>query len=132
MIQRGGDVVMRMLDHVQQATIKPLIQATMASGTCVYTDEDDIESRLEPGGDGHESVCHGRGEYARDDDGDGFHEVPVNTMEGFWSLLRSWPRPHRGISQANLPRYVGFFACVHHVCAAKGFAPLNTVGFMPH
>ena len=115
MIQRGGDVVMRMLDHVQQATIKPLIQATMASGTCVYTDEDDIESRLEPGGDGHESVCHGRGEYARDDDGDGFHEVPVNTMEGFWSLLRSWRRPHRGISQANLPRYVGFFACVHHV-----------------
>ena len=27
------------------------------------------------------------GEYARDEDGDGFHEVHVNTMEGFWSLL---------------------------------------------
>jgi len=27
---------------------------------------------------------------ARDDDGDGFCEVHVNTMEGFWSLLRSW------------------------------------------
>ena len=44
------------------------------------------------------TVCHGRGEYVRDDDGDGFHEVHVNTMEGFWPLLRSWPRPHRGIS----------------------------------
>jgi hypothetical protein len=29
----------------------------------------------------------GEGEYARDDDGDGFCEVHVNTMEGFWSLL---------------------------------------------
>lgn len=25
-----------------------------------------------------------RSEYARDDDGDGFCEVHVNTMEGFW------------------------------------------------
>nr|WP_250124236.1 hypothetical protein [Chroococcidiopsis sp. CCMEE 29] len=28
-------------------------------------------------------VCHAQGEYARDEDGDGFHEVHVNTMEGF-------------------------------------------------
>ena len=25
----------------------------------------------------------GRGEYARDEDGDGFHEVHVNTIEGY-------------------------------------------------
>jgi hypothetical protein len=30
------------------------------------------------------------GEYARDEDGDGFCEVHVNTIEGFWSLLRSY------------------------------------------
>ena len=36
-------------------------------------------------------------------DGDGFDEIHVNTMEGFWSLLRSWLRPHRGISQEKLP-----------------------------
>ena len=47
----------------------------------------------------HKSVNHGRGECARDEDGDGVCEVHVNTMEGFWSLLRSWLRPHRGISQ---------------------------------
>src|SRR3954447_24100530 len=45
----------------------------------------------------HKTVCHGRGEYARDEDGDGFCEIHVNTMEGAWSLLRSWLRPHRGI-----------------------------------
>jgi transposase len=115
MIQRGGDVVIRMLENVQQVTIKPLIQATIAPGTCVYTDEYDIYNRLGPWGYEHERVCHGRGEYARDDDGDGFHEVHVNTMEGFWSLLRSWLRPHCGISQDNLPLYLGFFEFVHNM-----------------
>ena len=35
-------------------------------------------------------------------------------MEGFWSLLRSWLRPHRGISQEKLPLYLGFFEFVHN------------------
>jgi len=47
MIQRGGDVMIRMLDNVQQGTIKPLSQATITPGTCVDTDEYDIYSRLE-------------------------------------------------------------------------------------
>jgi len=70
-------------DAVAKVTIKPLIQAPIAPGTCVNTDEYDIYSRLEPWGYTHQSVCQGRGEYARDDDGDSFHEVHVNTMEGF-------------------------------------------------
>ena len=126
MIQRGGEVVIRMLDNVQQRTIKPLIQATIAPGTCVYTDEYAIYNRLEQWGYMHVSVCHSRGEYARDDDGDGFHEVHVNTMEGFWSLLRSWLRPHRGISQDHLPLYLGFFEFVHNV-RRRGKALLGTL-----
>ena len=35
-------------------------------------------------------------------------------MEGFWSLLRSWLRPHRGISQGKLPLHLGFFQFVHN------------------
>jgi len=35
-------------------------------------------------------------------------------MEGFWSLLRSWLRPPRGISQDELPLYLGFFQFVHN------------------
>jgi transposase-like protein len=35
-------------------------------------------------------------------------------MEGFWSLLRSWLRPHRGISQEKLPLSLGFFEFVHN------------------
>ncbi len=114
MIERGGAVVIRRLENVQQGTIKPLIQATIAPDTLVYTDEYDIYSRLEAWGYDHESVCHSAGEYARDDDGDGFCEVHVNTMEGFGSLLRSWLRPHRGLSQAYLPLYLGFFEFIHN------------------
>jgi transposase-like protein len=115
MIERGGQVVLRMLENVQQRTIRPLIQAIIPPGTQIYTDEYDIYARLPEWGYGHKTVCHSRGEYARDEDGDGFHEVHVNTMEGFWSLLRSWLRPHRGISQERLPLYLGFFQFVHNV-----------------
>lgn len=89
------------------------MRASIAIGTIVYTDEYDIYSRVTQWGFEHHSVNHGRKEYARDDDGGGFCEVHVNTMEGFWSLLRSWLRPHRGISQEKLPSYLAFFLFVH-------------------
>jgi transposase len=103
-----------MLANVQQKTIEPLLRARIEPGTQLYTDEYDIYARLPEWGYAHDAVCHSRGEYARDDDGDGFHEVHVNTIEGFWSLLRSWLRPHRGISQEKLPWYLGFFQFVHN------------------
>ena len=115
MIERKGGVAIRLFGHFQQATIKPLIQATIAPGTVVYTNAYDIYSRLKAWGYDHESVCHSAGEYARDDDGDGFCEVHVNTMEGCWSLLSSWLPPHRGLSQAYLPLYLGFFEFLHNV-----------------
>jgi transposase-like protein len=113
MLQRGGEVVIRMLANVQQKTIEPVIRQTVAPGTKVHTDEYDIYHRLEAWGYEHHTVHHGAGEYARD--GDGFCEIHVNTLEGFWSLLRSWLRPHRGVSQENLPWYLGFFEFVHNV-----------------
>ena len=114
MIQRNGEVVINMLPNVQQKTIKPYIEKTIVPGTTVYTDEYDIYHRLNKWGYIHHTVNHGSGEYARDEDGDGFHEIHVNTQEGFWSLLRSWLRPHRGISQEKLPTYLAFFEFTHN------------------
>ena len=101
MIQRGGQVVINLLANVKQKTIEPFIKDTIAPDTLVYTDEYSIYARLCAWGYDHKSVNHGRGEYARDEDGDGFCEVHVNTMEGFWSLLRSWLRPHRAFHRKN-------------------------------
>ena len=108
-----------MLADVRQTTIQPIIEATVAKGALVHTDEYGVHARLPARGYRHKTVGHGRGEYARDEDGDGFCEIHVNTMEGTWSLLRSWLRPHRGISQAcgtaaRLPLYLGFFEFVHN------------------
>ena len=92
MIQRCGLVVIHMLSNVRQVTIEPLIKSVVLPGTLIYTDEYGIYSRLTDWGYEHKSVNHGVGEYARDEDGDGFHEVHVNTMEGFCSihLWRFW------------------------------------------
>src|SRR4051794_5993315 len=115
MLQRSGEVMIRMLADVKQKTIGPLIKQTITPGSVVYTDEYDIYARLSEWDYTHRTVCHAAGEFARDEDGDGFCEVHVNTVEGFWSLLRSWLRPHRGISQERLPLYLGFFEFVHNV-----------------
>jgi transposase len=124
MIQRCGQVVIQMLANVCQITIEPLKKSSVLLGTLIYTDEYGIYARLKQWGYGHKSVNHGSGEYARDEDG--FYEVHVNPMEGFWSLLRSWLRPHRGISQEKLPFYLGFFEFVHNV-GKRGKALLHSL-----
>jgi transposase len=53
LIQRGGEVVLHMLPNVRQATIKPIISGTVASGTLINTDEYDIYARLPAWGYGH-------------------------------------------------------------------------------
>jgi transposase-like protein len=115
MIQRSGEVVIRMLENVQQKTIKPLILQMVTAGTQVYTDEYNIYNRLEEWGFQHKTVNHSAHEYARDEDGEGFCEVHSNSIEGFGSLLRPWLRPHRGISQHKLLLYLSFFEFVHNV-----------------
>ena len=82
-MQRSGQVVINLLANVKQKTIEPLIKDTILLGTRIYTDEYSIYARLHVWGYNHKSVNHGRGEFARDEDGDGFCEVHVNTMEGF-------------------------------------------------
>ncbi len=126
MLQRGGEVVIHMLANVQQKTIALLIKRTVVAGSQIYPDEYNIYHRLSAWGYPHKTVNHSQGEYVRDDDGDGFCEVHVNSMEGFWSLLRSWLRPHRGISQKKLPFYLGFFEFVHNV-RRRGKALLPTL-----
>ena len=39
MIQRGGQVVIRMFDNVRRKTIEPILRRTIAPGTLINTDE---------------------------------------------------------------------------------------------
>lgn len=111
---------MRLLANMQQATIRPVIEGSITRGALVHTGKYDIYARLEEWGYGHKTVCHARVAYACDEDGHGFCEAHVNTMEGVWSLLRLWLRPHRGISWEKLPLYLAFFQFVHNArCRGK-------------
>jgi len=96
LIQRGGQVVLRKLANVQQTTIKPVIPAAVVPGTLVHTDEYSIYARLPAWGYEHKTVCHARGEYARDEDGDGFCEVHVNTVEMGWTAPSGTDVPRCG------------------------------------
>jgi transposase-like protein len=114
LLQRNGCVSIKMLENVQSETIRPIILQRVKTNTKVYTDEYVIYHWLSEFYT-HQTVNHSQAEYARDQDGDGKREVHVNTMEGFWSLLRSWLRPHRGISQERLPYYLAFFEFIHNI-----------------
>ena len=71
-----------MLSDVRQRTIEPVITGAAAAGSLVHTDEYVVYARLPAWGYRHKTVCHGRGEYARDEDGDGFCEVHPWTAPG--------------------------------------------------
>ena len=66
---------------------------------------------------GRATVCHvpGRREWARDDDGDGVREVHNNTLEGFWTGLRNFLRPFRGVNKCLLCQYVAMFEWSYNI-----------------
>ena len=90
----------RCFANVQQTTIRPIIEAAVAQGARIHTDEYDIYARLPAWGYRHKTACHARGEYAPGEDGDGFSEIHVNTMEVTRTALRSVLRAHPTISPA--------------------------------
>jgi hypothetical protein len=75
----------------------------------VYTDDRNGDKPRARCGRGHATVNRNRGEYARDDDGDGVREVPCNTLEGIGTGLRNFPRPFRGVNEVYLEQYVIIF-----------------------
>ncbi len=117
LVERGGSLCLFVLENVKRETVLPLLQQTIEKESTIYTDEYNVYQSLSSEGYNHKRVFHGRREYARDDDHDGYAEVHCNTAEAIWSLLRSWLRPHRGVSQEKLPLYVGFFEWVYNLKA---------------
>jgi len=57
LIQRDGQVVLRMLPSVKQKTIKPIITTVVVKGTMIYTDEYSIYARLSVWGYQHNATA---------------------------------------------------------------------------
>jgi transposase-like protein len=96
-------VRIRVVKNTQGKTLCPFVERFTQAEATLYTDEYDSYNRLQRI---RHTVCHGKNEWARDDDGDGVREVHVNSNEGAWTGLRNFLRPYRGVHKAYLPGYV--------------------------
>ena len=108
MIERGGDVITRVVPDVRRKTLEPHIFEHVEDGSTVSTDDLASYYRL---GDRftHGTVNHRIKEWSRD----GHH---TNSIEGFWSAIkRSIRGTHIHVSAKHLPKYLAEFEFRHNL-----------------
>lgn len=108
-VERGGTVRPYLVPNVKRETVLPLIQANVAEGATLYTDEYGVYRTLSRHGYEHAVVRHKAKEYAREEVNEETGEVRnvhTNSMEGFWSYPKSAIlRIHRGVSRKHMQGY---------------------------
>ena len=104
-----GELRLCVVHRASAAELEPLVEARVAPGATVNTDEWRSYSRLAALGHPHPTVAHVAGEFARDDDGDGVREVHVNTIEGWWTGARNFLRVFRGVNKVYLQQYLAIY-----------------------
>ncbi len=101
--RESGQVRLRLVHHTDGKTLEAHVHKFTQSEAEVHTDEwRGYNHLLRP----HATVCHGKKEWARDDDGDGIREVHTNTTEGMWTTVRNFLRPFRGVHKKYLSGYI--------------------------
>lgn len=103
MVERGGEVITRIVPNRAQKAVLPHVAAHVKPGTRVYTDESSSFYNLSQGGYRHKWINHRAKEYTRG-------PVHTNTIEGFWSWFqRGVNGTHVWVSRKHLHKYLGEF-----------------------
>jgi transposase len=103
MLEKGGDVITQVVPNVRRITLQPIVEANVAKGTSMQTDELPTYRSLRVAGYPHATVNHGSGEYVSG-------TTHVNSIEGFWSQIkRSIKGTHVHVSGKHLAKYLGEF-----------------------
>ena len=103
MLERGGDVMAKVVPNVRKRTLQPIIAENVATGSTVHTDELASYKGIDRAGYRHETVNHGLGEYVSG-------ASHVNGLEGFWARLKLSIRgTHVHVSRMHLQKYVKEF-----------------------
>lgn len=103
-VQRDGKVRAMVTKDVKRRTVFPFIQANVAKGSTIYSDEYHLYHTLGSYGYHHDTVSHGKDEFVRED-------VHTNTVEGFWSYLKNGIRgAYKHTSDKYLQLYVNEYA----------------------
>jgi transposase-like protein len=104
MLERGGELVSRVVDGNRKFHLLPHIQNFVLPGTEVHTDESSSYRTLHTLGFAHKKVVHSKAQYV------GADGCTVNRLEGFWAMLkRGINGTHIHISAKHLPKYLGEF-----------------------
>lgn len=103
MLEKGGELVTRVVPKAREKTLLPLIHAHVLPGTFVHTDRSNSYRNL-----GmrfrHDTVNHRDEEYVSPTG------CTVNRIEGFWAMLkRGIYGTHIHVSAKHLPKYLGEF-----------------------
>ena len=101
--RESGQVRLRVKMNTKGHTLVQHVHQFTLAGTHLFTDEYQSYNHVIRR---HSTVCHGRKEWARDDDGDGIREVHCNTVEGLWTDVRNFLRPFKGVHKKYLAGYV--------------------------
>lgn len=101
--RESGLVRLRVAHQTDGVTLSTHVHQFTSPTAIVYTDGWRGYSRIDRS---HAIVCHGNGEWARDDDGDGIYETHINTIEGVWTTVRNFLRPFRGVHKKFLAGYI--------------------------
>jgi transposase-like protein len=103
MLQRGGNIMTRIVEGVDRKSLYPHILLHVKPGTTISTDELKSYATLGQKGYTHGTVNHEAEEYVR-----GIHHV--NGIEGAWSIVkRSIRGTHVHVSRKHLWKYLGEF-----------------------
>jgi transposase-like protein len=103
MVERGGDLIAKVVQRTNRATIEPIIEQHVAKGSVMSTDEWVAYDRLNNMGFVHGRVNHGTGEWVRG-------RCHTNTIEGFWSHFKCAVKgTHRSVSPQHMQKYLGEF-----------------------
>jgi len=104
MLERGGELVTRVVPNTRAFTIMPLISAQVLPGTTIHTDSHKSYQYLNRRGYQHDTVNHHADEYVS------ATGCTVNRIEGFWGLLkRGINGTHIHVSGKHLPKYLEEF-----------------------
>ncbi len=103
MVERGGDVMTRVVPNVRKATLERHILENIRGGATVSTDELTSYGKIARFGYDHGTVNHSADQWV-----DGIHHT--NSIEGFWSQIkRSIRGTHIHVSRKHLSKYLGEF-----------------------
>ena len=113
MVERGGRVIASVVSTTQDATVLPLIDASVDKSAMLYTDSYSIYDKLRSYGFTHETINHTQDRFVRG-------PVHTNTIENFWSCVkRTIQGTYVTVSPAHLNAYVAEQAFRFNV--RKGF-----------